>query len=315
MELEEQSMKKNHKTGLWLFVMMFVLYMIGNLFVGLFLFERIGLFHQLLDVLIPCALYFIFTKQPVLPTLKLNKGLSGRSLWRIFQLFLASFFVKFGVNYLVSAIGNIDAGEVTMRIFDMVPDTFTFFLAVAVVPVILEEVFIRGVILDHFRDVSLLQASVVTGILFGILHVDLGQLGYATALGIVMAAVVMITGSLWAGIWFHFLNNFFSFAVLAGLKALEERYPELFALEEILVETQPVQMSLANRLVIIAVALVVLYFGIRLSLRYLRKMRTENGYQAPESSVSWVRLFVNVPMGIIMFLYVVINVFIRLAAV
>src|SRR5690554_4042584 len=104
---------------------MFVMYLMGNVLIGIYLFDTIGLYHQLIDVLIPCILYFIATKQPVLSTLKLNKGLNGKNMWRIFQLFLASFLVKYGVNYLVGAIGNIDSGEVTMQIFDMVPDLLT----------------------------------------------------------------------------------------------------------------------------------------------------------------------------------------------
>lgn len=312
MEQEQKVWRKDHKSGLWLFALLFLTYLAGNLVIGLFLYDNLGLYHQLIDVLVPCALYFLFTRQPVISTLKLNKGLSKKNLWRIFQLFLASFLVKYGVNYLVGALGNIDSGEVTMQIFDMVPDLLTFFIAVAVIPVILEEVMIRGIVLDHFQDVSLLQASVITGILFGILHVDIGQFGYATALGIVMAAVVLITGSLWAGIWFHFLNNFFSFAVLGGLQTLEERYPGLIEMEELLVETPTVALGLADRLVLIAVASLVLYLGIRLTLRYVRKMIGENGFEDRQSPVSWVRLIVNVPMGIIVLMYLFVNAFLRL---
>lgn len=311
MDLETQGMGKNHRSGLWAFAFLFVLYLVGNVLVGIFLFETMGLYHQLIDVLIPSLLYLLVTRQPVLSTLKLNKGLSSKAMWRIFQLFLASFLVKYGVNYLLSAVGNIDAGEVTMEIFQLVPDLMTFFITVAVIPVLLEEVFIRGIVLDHFRDVNLLQASVATGILFGIMHVDIGQFGYATALGIVMAAVVLITGSLWAGIWFHFLNNFFSFAVLGGLKELSERYPDLIQLEEMIMDPAPVELALADRLTFVVVALVVLYLGVRLTLRYIKKMRKEHDYQDVESKVSWGKLFFNIPMGVILLLYLSIHLFLR----
>ncbi|MBF7097652.1 CPBP family intramembrane glutamic endopeptidase [Alkalibacter mobilis] len=303
-----ESINKNHKSGLWVFVLLFGAYLVGNITISMFIYEEFALYHQLVDVLIPCLLYLVVTKQPVISTLKLNVGLSVKNIWRIFQLFLASFLVKYGINYLVDVVVKVDSGEVTMQVLDMVPDMWIFFISVAVIPVILEEVFLRGVVLDHFRDVTLLQASIVTGILFGIIHIDLGQLGYATALGIVMGAIVMVTGSLWAGILFHFLNNFLSFAVLASLKKAEEMFPELYDVEQIL-QGQSVDLTPKDEVYMIITAVVVLIIGGLLSVRYVKKMIKENDFKDVDSQVSWFKLFFNVPMGIILLVYLGMNLF------
>ncbi|SHE85073.1 CPBP family intramembrane glutamic endopeptidase [Alkalibacter saccharofermentans] len=299
--------EKNHRSGLWLFLILFIVFIAGNLVIGAFFYEEFALYHQLVDVLIPCLVYLIATGQPIISTLKLNVGLSAKNIWRIFQLFLISFLIKYGINYLVAVLARIDSGEVTIRVFEMVPNLWVFFIAVAVIPVILEEVFIRGVILDHFRDVSLLQASVVTGVLFGLMHIDLGQLGYATALGIIMAAIVLVTGSLWGGILFHFFNNFTSFAVLAALKKMAESFPEIFDLQDIL-EVQPLETGFTDNLLMIVIAVSLLIAGVYMTVHYIKKMIRENGYEMPVSHVSWKGLFVNAPMGILLALYIGLNV-------
>ena len=298
---------KNHRSGLWLFLMLFIVFVTGNLIIGAFFYEKFALYHQLVDVLIPTLVYLIATRQPIISILHLYEGLSGNSIWRIFKLFLISFLIEYGLNYLEELFTQGDSGGVILRVFEMVPSLWVFFIAVAVIPVILEEVFIRGVILDHFRDVSLLQASIATGVLFGLMHIDLGQFGYATALGIIMAAIVMITGSLWGGILFHFFNNFTSFVVLAAFQKMSEAFPELFDIQEVM-EVQAVESSFSDNLIMIIIAMLVLLVGIYMSVRYIKKMIVENNYEMPESRVSWVGLFVNMPMGILLAIYIGLNV-------
>ena len=80
-------------------------------------------------------------------------------------------------------------------------------LLVAVLPAITEEITIRGVVLSGYEDKNIYLSSMVTGLLFGIMHLDAQQFLYATILGFVLALVVRITNTIFASALIHFLIN------------------------------------------------------------------------------------------------------------
>ena len=277
--------------------------------IGLFFYEGFALYHQLVDVLIPVLLYLLITRQPIFSTLKLNRLPKKKDVVRIFQLFLVSFLLKYGVNFMVDTFSNVDSGEVTMQIFNMVPNTWVFFVTVAVIPVILEEVLMRGAVLDHFRDTTLWQGSMMTGVLFAVLHMDFGQFGYTLALGVVMAAVVLITGSLWSAILFHFLNNFTSFAILSAIRFAMDRLPESFEQElESAMGVAQGSIPFWDLALMVFVAVAVFVVGVYLTIHYIKKMARENDYKDPVNPPSWKAVFLNLPMGIITVLYIGTNI-------
>ena len=80
---------------------------------------------------------------------------------------------------------------------------------------LVEEVVCRGLVYRRLRDyVGVWPAVLVSGLMFGIYHGNVVQGIYASVLGILMALLVEITGSLWASILFHvganFISTFFS---------------------------------------------------------------------------------------------------------
>lgn len=82
-------------------------------------------------------------------------------------------------------------------------------LIIAVWPALCEEFFFRGIMLPAYEKYfkNPVVAVCLTGALFGLMH---GQPAGAPGhifLGIVMGAVVVMTGSLWTGIIYHFTNN------------------------------------------------------------------------------------------------------------
>lgn len=300
---------KGYLSGLWLFLILFVIFIIGNILIGLYL-REFALYHELLDILIPVALVLILKKNPVLNTLKLNKGLNKESVINILILFITSFLLKYGINYFVLLTGLADPSEVTTKVVQLVPNLFVFFITVAVIPVFLEEFIIRGVTLNEFTDTSMWQGAVMTGILFGMMHVDLGQLGYTTVLGIIMGAIVITTGSLWGGILFHFLNNFFSFVVLSAIGIFNDG--SLSDLMDSLSNAEASQATQAlanNNLVLLLqgiMAVVSLAGGIMLTYSLIKKLQRDNGY-VNDASVSWVRLFINIPFILILIVYISVN--------
>jgi sodium transport system permease protein len=81
-------------------------------------------------------------------------------------------------------------------------------LFVAVMPGILEELAFRGVLLHGLRKLfGSVGVCLMVGAIFGIFHVSLFRLLPTAYLGVVFAAVVLLTGSIFPVMVWHFANN------------------------------------------------------------------------------------------------------------
>jgi uncharacterized protein len=91
------------------------------------------------------------------------------------------------------------------------------FLIVVAAPVA-EEVFFRGFFFGGLRSaMPLLPAALISGLLFGSIHLSGGNLaaaGMLSVLGMLLAWLYERTGSLWAPITLHAVNNALAFTVL-----------------------------------------------------------------------------------------------------
>ena len=154
--------------------------------------------------LIPAIIYLIVTKSSVKDTLKLNKiyfkdlvliillGFICQPIMTFFSL-TTSFFFK---NEIGAFMTEIVSTPYIMLL-----------LLVAVLPAITEEVTIRGVILSGYDNINKYKAALVTGLFFGMLHLDPQQFLYATVLGFILALVIRTTKSIFAGAIIHFFIN------------------------------------------------------------------------------------------------------------
>jgi membrane protease YdiL (CAAX protease family) len=92
------------------------------------------------------------------------------------------------------------------------PQTLQQYLSYIVVLVIFagicEEVLFRGTIMPAMEDHGLVAAIVYSSLLFALLHVSLLNLVSTFVLGVVMAVIVIKTGSIWGAIIYHMINNF-----------------------------------------------------------------------------------------------------------
>lgn len=78
-----------------------------------------------------------------------------------------------------------------------------------------EETVFRGVLYGQLKKVSNVPAAIVlSGLAFGLFHGNLVQAVYATALGIVLALVYEIYGSILAAMLFHCIANLFVYVIL-----------------------------------------------------------------------------------------------------
>jgi uncharacterized protein len=92
---------------------------------------------------------------------------------------------------------------------------------IALVPAVCEEVLFRGQIQSAFeKSWGVMYAIVLSGIVFGLFHLQLPNLFPLAALGMLLALMTWLSGSLWPAILAHFINN--GAAVMLGTT-----YPEL----------------------------------------------------------------------------------------
>lgn len=102
------------------------------------------------------------------------------------------------------------------------------FFVIAITPAVCEELIYRGVLYRNYRKSGIVTGMLLSGFLFGIMHMNLNQFSYAFVLGILLALVVEITGSMLPAMFLHLYINGRSVVVVnvvvRYLSGLRERY-------------------------------------------------------------------------------------------
>lgn len=90
------------------------------------------------------------------------------------------------------------------------PGIILYFIQLAVLPAILEEIAFRGIILKHLLPYNRIGAMIFSSLLFGLLHVNPPQAIFAAAFGMVLALCYDYTRSIKFTALIHFTNNLIS---------------------------------------------------------------------------------------------------------
>lgn len=90
----------------------------------------------------------------------------------------------------------------------------------AIIPAIFEEFAFRGVFFHSLRKNNILGAAILSGVMFGLIHLNFNQFAYAFVLGIVFAMLVEGTGSMFSSMTAHFVINMNSVIMMALAKLL-----------------------------------------------------------------------------------------------
>lgn len=80
-------------------------------------------------------------------------------------------------------------------------------IASVILPALLEEFAIRGVVLGMLRRFGDGFAIICSALTFGLMHASIMQIPYTFLFGIVLAVVVIKTESIWTGVILHGINN------------------------------------------------------------------------------------------------------------
>ncbi|MCI9304778.1 CPBP family intramembrane glutamic endopeptidase [Clostridium sp.] len=201
-------MKKVLKANTYFLIVMFLqLFLPIHLIFKLFNITDIKLMLFISHIVIfifPAIIYLIVTKQSARDVLKLNKLYFKDILLIILLAFVCqpimTFFSLISQFFFENEIGNFVTNIVESPYIVLL-------LLIAVLPAITEEITIRGIVLSGYEDKNIYLSCIITGLLFGIMHLDPQQFLYATVLGVILALVVRITNSIFASILMHFLIN------------------------------------------------------------------------------------------------------------
>lgn len=110
---------------------------------------------------------------------------------------ISTFFAKFGFGL----------SSVSLPI-----NTFYWFvinvILLAIIPAIMEEFIFRGMIFNGLRKSSFMLATIISSVMFALIHLSINQFVYPIIMGIVFSFVLEKTGSLAYSMIVHFCNNF-----------------------------------------------------------------------------------------------------------
>lgn len=118
-------------------------------------------------------------------------------------------FINFAINSIYGIILQIFGyapATVTISEYPLVPFLIAIFSS-AVLPAFCEEFLNRGIVLRGLRNSGLTKAIIISGLLFGLMHLNIGQFGFAFVIGMLYAFICIATGSIFPTIILHFLNN------------------------------------------------------------------------------------------------------------
>lgn len=97
----------------------------------------------------------------------------------------------------------------------------------AIMPAIGEEIFMRGTVFPGLATRNIWFGVLMSGLFFSLMHANPVQTVHQFGLGVVLALVVALSGSIWASVIVHFVNNFISLTLTAYLPQVDAIYVKL----------------------------------------------------------------------------------------
>lgn len=118
-------------------------------------------------------------------------------------------YLMYPLIIVLNAISMIFTTSGTEAVLDMMQgqNFFLSLLFTAVMPACVEEFLFRGLLFQTYKKSRMLPAILLTGFLFGCMHMNLNQFVYAFALGIYLAFLAEATGSIFSSMIAHFTLN------------------------------------------------------------------------------------------------------------
>ncbi|WP_099469131.1 CPBP family intramembrane glutamic endopeptidase [Konateibacter massiliensis] len=155
-------------------------------------------------ILIPVIIYLIATKTNPVKLIRFKKidvsTIMMTALFTVLIMPLVSFLNALSMLFAENEVMTLTS-EMTGN-----PFLVNLFL-LAILPAISEEFVFRGVLFHTYRKSSVLYGVVLSGIVFGLMHLNFNQFSYAFVIGIIFALLIEATGSIYTTMIAHFIIN------------------------------------------------------------------------------------------------------------
>ncbi|WAW13986.1 ABC transporter permease subunit/CPBP intramembrane protease [Peptostreptococcus equinus] len=201
-------------------VLIFLLELVALVIIGSYLqlkFGHLGIALSQIILLLIVMLYAWYIKIDYKNVFKLNK-FSLSDLLIALLIWSISFVLVIALTQLMMYIlPNSQQSAKELSKFIINKEIWVNILVVALMPAICEELLFRGFILSSFsKDGEITNSAIIiTGLLFGILHLYLFKILPIAVLGMALSLIVKKTKSIIPSMSMHFLNNLIS--VLASM--------------------------------------------------------------------------------------------------
>ncbi len=156
--------------------------------------------------------YLLMRGIPDSPKGEVVKLRPTRFIMIFFISYMAMYFTNLLSTVLTVLISLIKGEELVNPVADAIlgGNFFITLLYAAIIAPIIEELIFRKLLLDKVRRFGEIPAILITGIAFGLFHMNLSQFFYAAVLGFIFAYVVLKTNTIKYSILLHMMINFMS---------------------------------------------------------------------------------------------------------
>ena len=272
-------------------------------FVGVTDIRIVLLINHIVLFLLPALIYLLINKLSIKQTLRLNRLYLKDTLLIILLGFIVQPVMMF-FSLISSFFFN---NEVGAFVSEITSTPYILLLGlIALLPSITEEVTIRGIVLSGYDNQNKYIAALITGLFFGILHLDPQQFLYATALGFLFAIVVRITNSIYASMIMHFIINGTSVTMAKISSIIMEMFPNINEGAEITLKN----ISASEKIMlVVSYGFLAIVFSIFVFLivYYLDKINKKRSieYRNDEYEKNTKEKIINLPFVLIIVIYIV----------
>ncbi|NLJ89545.1 MAG: CPBP family intramembrane metalloprotease [Clostridiales bacterium] len=156
-------------------------------------------------LVLPSISYLLINRVRLKDAIRFNKMRPSNVILTIVFSFLIM-----PIMTLINAISMLFVENTTSAVMLNILDNNSLLLTlfmVAVIPSLFEESVYRGIFYNEYRKESPLKAILLSGFLFGIIHLNFNQFAYAFAMGIIFALIIEVTDSILSTMIIHLIIN------------------------------------------------------------------------------------------------------------
>ncbi len=190
-------------------------------------------------------------------------------------LFISNITMLFSTNHVAESSEELITYPFLLQIFLM-----------AVIPAMIEEFICRGLFYHSYRKNGIFGAAVASGLVFGILHLNINQFCYAFVMGIIFALMVEATGSIWASVLAHFSFNTYSIIMMKLQEILLEAGDMASEVTET-VEVSDAEMFAAQIVAIFILGIMAVVFSILAFIIYMTMAKRNGRWEYIKYNFKW----------------------------